>query len=74
MANTITLKAARVNAQLTLSDVRAETGISVQTLSSWENYKTFPTAMQLRMLCKLYGRRMDDIFIPDTLAKSKQEG
>jgi transcriptional regulator with XRE-family HTH domain len=66
----ITLKAARVNAGLTLEMVSEETGVSVPTLSKWENYITFPTARQLKTLCNLYNRRMDDIFIPDNLAKS----
>lgn len=65
----ITLKAARVNANLTLEEVSKETGVSVPTLSKWENYRTFPTAMQLKTLCKLYNRRMDDIFVPDSLTE-----
>ena len=65
----ITLKAARVNADLTLEDVSRETGVSVPTLSKWENYKTFPTAMQLKVLCRLYGQSMDDIFVPDSLTE-----
>lgn len=65
----ISLKAARVNAGLTLEDVSRETGVSVPTLSKWENYKTFPTARQLKTLCKLYNRRMDDIFVPDSLTE-----
>lgn len=67
----ITLKAARVNAGLTLSEVKKITGISAPTLSKWENYKTFPTSIQLKMLCNLYGRKMDDIFLPDELTKSE---
>lgn len=66
----ITLKAARVNADLTLEQVSKEVGVSVPTLSKWENYITFPTAMQLKALCKLYGISMDLIFIPDKLAES----
>ena len=66
----ITLKAARVNADLTLEQVSKEIGVSVPTLSKWENYITFPTAMQLKSLCKLYSISMDLIFIPDKLAES----
>lgn len=65
----ITLKAARVNANLTLEDVSRETGVSVPTLSKWENYRTFPTARQLKTLCRLYGQSMDDIFVPDSLTE-----
>lgn len=65
----ITLKAARVNANLTLEDVSRETGVSVPTLSKWENYRTFPTARQLKTLCRLYGQSMDNIFVPDSLTE-----
>lgn len=65
----ITLKAARVNANLTLEEVSKETGVSVPTLSKWENYRTFPTAIQLKTLCRLYGQSMDDIFVPDSLTE-----
>lgn len=65
----ISLKAARVNAGLTLEDVSRETGVSVPTLSKWENYKTFPTARQLKALCRLYSQSMDDIIVPDSLTE-----
>ena len=65
----ISLKAARVNAELTLEDVSRETGVSVPTLSKWENYKTFPTARQLKTLCRLYSQSMDDIIVPDSLTE-----
>ena len=67
--NEITLRAARVNAGLTLEEVSAKIGISVPTLSKWENYRTFPTAMQLKTLCGIYGQSMDHIFIPDSLTE-----
>lgn len=66
----ITLRAARINADLTLEEVSKETGVSITTLSKWENYITFPTARQLKALCVLYGQCMDDIHIPDSLAQS----
>ena len=66
----ISLRAARNNANLTLEEVSGQTGISVTTLSKWENYITFPTAMQLKALCILFGCTMNDIFVPDKLANS----
>ncbi len=66
----ISLRAARVNAELTLEEVSSKVGISTTTLSKWENYLTFPTARQLKILCGLYGQSMDSIFIPDKLAES----
>lgn len=66
----ISLRAARNNANLTLEQVSNATGISVTTLSKWENYVTFPTAMQLKMLCNLFDCTLNDIFVPDKLANS----
>lgn len=66
----ITLKAARVNVNMTLEEVSEKVGVSVPTLSKWENYKTFPTARQLKTLCSLYGQSMDHIFVPDNLTES----
>lgn len=63
----ISLRAARVNAGMTLEEVSQQTGVSATTLSSWENYKTFPTARQLKTLCGLYRQNIDHIFIPDVL-------
>lgn len=66
----ISLRAARINADLTLEQVSNETGVSIPTLSKWENYITFPTAIQLKQLCILFGCTMNDIFVPDKLANS----
>ena len=66
----ISLRAARTNANLTLEQVSEATGVSVPTLSKWENYITFPTAMQLKRLCELFGCTRNDIFVPDKLANS----
>nr|DAT31537.1 MAG TPA: helix-turn-helix protein [Caudoviricetes sp.] len=44
--------------------------ISPSTLVSWENNYTAPDALQLSKLCSIYNCTMDDIFLPDKLAKS----
>lgn len=67
----ISLKAMRVNANLNQKEVAKSIGISPNTLISWENNYTAPDALQLSKLCCLYGCRMDDIFLPDKLAKSE---
>jgi transcriptional regulator with XRE-family HTH domain len=66
----ISLKAARINAGMTLEQVSEATGTTIATLSKWENNITFCTAMQLKRLCFLYGCTMNDIFVPDKLADS----
>jgi DNA-binding XRE family transcriptional regulator len=65
------LNALRVNAGLTQSEAAKEVGVSKNTLIKWESYMTFPKANQLMKLCSMYGCSVDDIFLPDTLAKSE---
>lgn len=61
----ISLKAARVNAELSQKYVAKVLGISNKTLSSWENGDTFPSAKYIDMLCKLYNVTYNDIiFLP----------
>ena len=66
----ITLKAMRVNSNLTQSEVAKKAGISKSTLINWENNKTSPTAVQFCRLCEIYGCSTKDIFLPIELAKS----
>lgn len=61
-----TLKAARVNAQLTQKAAAAAIGVSNKTLSSWENGITTPTADKIPVICVLYGVPYDQLnFLPD---------
>ena len=68
----ISLKAARVNAGLTQLGTIAEynrrygKSIAQSTLVSWEQGRTFPTAIQFKALCDIYGVSMADIFVPET--------
>lgn len=63
------LSALRVNAGLTQDEVARRLHINKATLGKWENYKTFPDAMQLNSLCSLYKCTMDDIYIPNKLSE-----
>lgn len=68
----ISIKAARVNAELTQAEVveqLKQLGFSTaqSTLVSWEQGKTSPTVPQFNALCKIYGCTMNDIFVPETL-------
>lgn len=61
----ISLKAARVNADLSQKQVAKALGVSNKTVSSWENGDTFPSAKYIALLCKLYNVSYDDvIFLP----------
>lgn len=61
----LTLKSARVNAGLTQAAAGKALGVSGVTLSSWERGKTFPDAVQIKKIEKLYGVSYNDIiFLP----------
>lgn len=57
----ITLKAARVNVDLTQSEVAEKLGISKQTLVNYELYRTKPDIEMSKKIAKLYNLTVDDI-------------
>ena len=57
----ITLKAARVNADMTQLEVATALGISKNTLSNYENYKTVPDIEMSKKIAALYGFTVNDI-------------
>ena len=61
----ITLKAARVNANLTLDEAAERLHTTKQTLISYEKGATYPTVDKLIEICHLYGVRIESIlFLP----------
>ena len=68
----ISIKAARVNAELTQAEVCEKLKAmgyktAQSTLVSWEKNDTFPPVPQFKALCYIYGCDMNDIFVPETL-------
>jgi putative transcriptional regulator len=62
----ITLKAARMNKQLTQRDAAAKIGVTSDTIGNWERGKSFPDAMQIKRIEEVYKVRYDDlIFLPN---------
>lgn len=57
----ISLKAARINAKMTQTDVCIQLGIRRGTLSRWENGKAWPNVKQMQKLCELYGVNTEDL-------------
>ena len=51
----ITLKAARVNKMMQQKEAATALGVAVDTLSNWENGKTFPSVPQIKKIEELYG-------------------
>lgn len=62
----ITLKAARVNKNLTQKEAAELLGISESTLLNYEKGKTFPTLPTIEKMEDLYGVSYDNIiFLPN---------
>lgn len=57
----ISLKAARVNANLTQAEVANLLNISKSTINNYENYKKSPNIARAKELAKLYGMEVDEI-------------
>ena len=57
----ISLKAARVNKELTQAEAANRLGVSNKTLCSWENGAYKPTADKIDAICELYGVPYDNI-------------
>lgn len=51
----MTLKAARVNKNLTQKQAAGELGVTSETVRSWEKGKTFPNTEQVRKIEEVYG-------------------
>ena len=67
----ITLKAARVNAGLTLESAAKDLGITKNTLISYEKYRTIPDMAMGTAMASLYGTSVDNlIFLPRDCALS----
>lgn len=67
----ITLKAARVNAELTLEAAAKALGITKNTLMNYEKYRTIPNMEIGTAMASLYGVSVDDlIFLPKHCALS----
>lgn len=62
----ITLKAARINADLALNEVSGMTGISKEVLRNYESGRTEIPARVLKRLVEVYEVTIDDIKLPET--------
>lgn len=57
----ISIKAARVNAELKQCDTAKALNVSTKTVASWEKGATMPAVDKIEALCALYGVSYDDI-------------
>lgn len=70
----ISLKAARINAELTQEAVAAMLKKSKVTIINWEKGKTSIDKGNFDALCRLYSVDEDNIFLPSIATKSKKKG
>ena len=70
----VSIKALRVNAELSQQEAADKIGVAPRTLQNWENGVTYPTAVQLVSICSVYNCTMADISLPIVPTKSKQGG
>lgn len=61
----ISLKSARVNAELTQKELAEILGVTQVTVNNWENGKSEPSLSQLRKISELSGIPMDFIYVPE---------
>ncbi|URN84010.1 helix-turn-helix domain-containing protein [Acetobacterium wieringae] len=67
----MTLKAARVNKSLTQLQAAEILGVTEDTVSNWERGKSYPDALMIKKIEKVYGVKYDDIiFLPKNNALS----
>ena len=66
----ITIRAARVNAGMTQTQVAAVCNVNPATVSRWESGKAFPNGLELMGLAYLYGVKVDDFIVPKPTALS----
>jgi len=57
----ISMKAARINANLTQAEMASRLGVTKKTIGSWESGKTKPKLDKVEPICSLLGVGYDDI-------------
>lgn len=50
----VSMKAARINADLTLIEAADKIGVSISTVKNWEAKKTFPNQPMIEKICEVY--------------------
>ena len=63
----MTLKALRVNADMTQKETAERLGISVSTLMFWEQGKRYPNVKDIQKIEKLFNVNYDDIIFQDNI-------
>lgn len=73
MSTQVSLRASRVNANMTLQEASKAIGISEKTLRSWENGNTLIPAQMFNKLCEVYDIDKNLVKIPIVEDESLEE-
>lgn len=68
-----TLKAARVNANMTQQELADKLGVSRHSLSTWETGRVKVSRRTLLAISSLTGCDVDDFILPEELTKREHE-
>lgn len=60
-----TLKVLRAKVDMTQGEVAKNVGVDRATYGKWENYKSFPNAVQLIKLSMVFKCPLDAFYFPD---------
>lgn len=60
----VSLRALRVNANLSRTQAANAVGVDASTISRWESGKSYPNLSQVKILCEIYHCEPNDIFVP----------
>lgn len=60
----ISLRAARVNADLTRREIADKMGVSVKTIENWENGRVRMKLASISMFASICGFNSSDLFLP----------
>ena len=63
----ISMKAARVNANLSRREIADKMEVSERTIQSWENGERYPKLSSLKLFAEICGFETSDIFLPNNL-------
>lgn len=69
----LSLKAARVNANLTQSEMAEKMGVSRDSVAKWESGRAKMLAVHLFKFCEIAGVSTDVISLPEASTKRRQE-
>lgn len=61
----ISIKAARINANMTQTEAASAIGVSNVTISNWENGRTLPDIKTARKIAEVYGVPLDNLYLSD---------